>query len=97
MVVGAVVVVVEGAVVVGAGVVVVVGAGVVVAGLAVLAGGIGHAGSSSLPGEHKAYSAAAPRLLNSLPPEIRSCTQLSSFQSHVKHHLSNMAFPELIN
>ncbi len=45
----------------------------------------------------RSYSAAAPRLFNSLPPEIRSCTQLSSFQSHVKHHLFNMAFPQLIN
>ena len=41
---------------------------------------------------NRAFSASAPRLWNSLPIEIRSCSSLCSFKSMLKTHLMHTAY-----
>ena len=40
----------------------------------------------------RAFSAAAPAVWNSLPPELRAATSCSSFKTQLKTHLFNLAF-----
>ena len=41
----------------------------------------------------RAFSVAAPRLWNSLPPSVRTATSIQNFRSKLKTHLFHLAFP----
>ena len=41
----------------------------------------------------RAFTVAAPRLLNQLPPDIRDAPSIYAFKSRLKTHLFNLAFP----
>ena len=44
----------------------------------------------------RSFSAASAKLFNALPPDIRTCSSLTTFQSKIKTHLFTMAFSNLM-